>query len=113
MTTKLLTAASIITLAANSLTAAHAEPNQNAFDHANPNAKFLRCGTKHPSAEEAKSIEKRFREKLFKAQGQKKPSDKPRGGNGGNGDTTPDPGPGVPVSGSILIDTYVHIICTS
>ena len=91
---------------------AHSAPNEKAFENANSNAAFLRCGTKHPTPEEAERLEKRFKlDKLAKAA--KKPSGTPGGGGnggGGSGGGT-DPGPTLPSDGSILIDTYVHIIC--
>jgi len=91
---------------------AHSAPNEKAFENANSNAAFLRCGTKHPTPEEAERLEKRFKlDKLAKAA--KKPSGTPGGGGngGGGGGGGTDPGPTLPSDGSILIDTYVHIIC--
>jgi len=91
---------------------AHSAPNEKAFENANSNAAFLRCGTKHPTPEEAERLEKRFKlDKLAKAA--KKPRGTPGGGGnggGGSGGGT-DPGPTLPSDGSILIDTCVHIIC--
>ena len=91
---------------------AHSAPNEKAFENANSNAAFLRCGTKHPTPEEAERLEKRFKlDKLAKAA--KKPRGTPGGGGngGGGGGGGTDPGPTLPSDGSILIDTYVHIIC--
>ena len=91
---------------------AHSAPNEKALENANSNAAFLRCGTKHPTPEEAERLEKRFKlDKLAKAA--KKPRGTPGGGGnggGGSGGGT-DPGPTLPSDGSILIDTCVHIIC--
>ena len=95
--------------AANSLAA----PSDTAFENANPNASFLRCGTKHPSPSEAAASEKRFRDKLARVNA-KKP-DRPGGGNGnggGGGGGEEPPPPELPGSQSILIDTYIHVICT-
>ena len=95
--------------AANSLAA----PSDTAFETANPNASFLRCGTKHPSPSEAAASEKRFRDKLARVNA-KKP-DRPGGGNGnggGGGGGEEPPPPELPGSQSILIDTYIHVICT-
>jgi hypothetical protein len=95
------------------ISATSAAPNEKAFENANSNAAFLRCGTKHPSPEEAERIEKRFQlDKLSKAA--KKPSGTPGGGgnSGGGGGGGTDPGPSLPADGSILVDTYVHIICS-
>ena len=59
-----------------------AGPSDSALENANGNAKFLRCGTEHPSAAEAAKQEKRFRELLRQVKNGKKP-DRPGGGNGG------------------------------
>lgn len=106
---KLIPAVTIASLCAVN---AHSAPNEKAFENANSNAAFLRCGTKHPTPEEAERLEKRFKlDKLAKAA--KKPSGTPGGGGngGGGGGGGTDPGPTLPSDGSILIDTYVHIIC--
>ncbi len=92
-----------------------AAPADTAFDNANPNASFLRCGTKHPSPSEAAASEKRFRDKLARVNA-KKP-DRPGGGNGnggggGGGGGGGPPPPQLPGNSSILIDTYIHLICT-
>lgn len=84
-----------------------AAPSDSALENANGNAKFLRCGTEHPSAADAAKLEKRFRELFRQTQNGKKP-DRPGGGGGGGGE---DPPTAVPGAGSIVIDTYVHIIC--
>lgn len=106
---KLIPAVTIASLCAVN---AHSAPNEKAFENANSNAAFLRCGTKHPTPEEAERLEKRFKlDKLAKAA--KKPRGTPGGGGnggGGSGGGT-DPGPTLPSDGSILIDTCVHIIC--
>ena len=62
-----------------------AAPSDSALENANGNAKFLRCGTEHPSAADAAKQEKRFRELFRQTQNGKKP-DRPGGGNGGGGD---------------------------
>lgn len=36
---------------------AEPQPSQAAFDNANANPRFLRCGTSHPTAEEAQQFE--------------------------------------------------------
>ena len=94
-----------------------AGPSDSALENANGNAKFLRCGTEHPSAAEAAKKEKRFRELFRQTQNGKKP-DRPGGGNGGGGggggggeEPPPPPPTEVPGAGSIVIDTYVNIIC--
>ena len=91
-----------------------AGPSDSAIDNANSNAKFLRCGTEHPSAANAAKEEKRFRELLRQVKNGKKP-DRPGGGNGngggGGGGGGEDPPTTVPGAGSIVIDTYVNIIC--
>lgn len=74
--------------------------SENAHQHANPNAKFLRCGTEHPSAKEADLREQYFRNLRG---GKGKP------GGGGGGGTSYDPR-GV---GSVTIDVYMHVITDS
>jgi hypothetical protein len=86
-----------------------AGPSDSALENANGNAKFLRCGTEHPSAANAAKQEKRFRELFRQTQNGKKP-DRPGGGNGNGGGVEPPP-TAVPGAGSIVIDTYVNIIC--
>ena len=92
-----------------------AAPSDTALANANGNASFLRCGTEHPSAAQAASLEKRFRDRLQKRLNAKKP-DRPGGGNGnggggGGGGGEEPPPTEVPGAGSIAIDTYVNIIC--
>jgi hypothetical protein len=72
-----------------------------AFATANPNASFLRCGTKHPSPSEAKLIEERF--KALK--GMVETNAKPGGGGGGGGTGTV-----LPPNGSITVNVYFHVI---
>ena len=69
-----------------------------AFATANPNASFLRCGTKHPSPSEAKLIEERFRALKGMVETNAKP-----GGGGGGGST-------VPANGSINVSVYFHVV---
>lgn len=79
----------------------NAQSNEG-YDNANPNASFLRCGTKHPSPQEAKLIEERFQSLRGRIdQGAK---GKPGGGGGGGGGGT------LPAPGSIAIDVYFHVI---
>ena len=61
-----------------------AGPSDSAISNANSNAKFLRCGTEHPSAAKAAREEKRFRALLRQVKNGKKP-DRPGGGNGNGG----------------------------
>ncbi|MCL2917847.1 zinc metalloprotease [Shewanella litorisediminis] len=72
--------------------------NDNAFDNANPNASFLRCGTKQPSIQEAELREKHF-QTLKAAKG------KPGGGGGGGGSTYQPR-----ANGSVVVDVYMHVI---
>jgi hypothetical protein len=107
-----------VALATASFTpASFASPGDSAINNANGNAKFLRCGTEHPSAADAVKQEKRFRDLFRQTQNGKKP-DRPGGGNGGGGggggggeEPPPPPPTEVPGAGSIVIDTYVSIIC--
>lgn len=67
---------------------------------ANPNASFLRCGTRHPSVAEAKLIEERFQA----LKGMVELNAKPGSGGGGGGGST------VPANGSINVNVYFHVI---
>ncbi|MDP5210221.1 hypothetical protein [Microbulbifer sp. 2205BS26-8] len=67
--------------------------SSEAFDNTNHNANFLRCGTKHPSSEEAMMKERH----LSNLRG------KPGGGDGGSG-YIPRP------AGSVSVDVYFHVI---
>lgn len=93
-----------------------AGPSDSAISNANSNAKFLRCGTEHPSAAKASKEEKRFRALLRQVKNGKKP-DRPGGGNGnggggGGGGGEEPPPTEVPSPGSIVINTYINVICT-
>ena len=92
-----------------------AGPSDSALENANGNAKFLRCGTEHPSAADAAKQEKRFRELLRQVKNGKKP-DRPGGGNGGGGGGGgggEPPAPEVPANGSITVNTYINVICST
>lgn len=71
-----------------------------AFAAANPNASFLRCGTRHPTASEAKLIEERF----MALKGMVETNAKPGGGGGGGGGTV------LPPNGSIAVNVHFHVI---
>jgi len=94
-----------------------AGPSDSAINNANSNAKFLRCGTEHPTANKAAKEEKRFRALLRQVKNGKKP-DRPGGGNGngggggGGGGGEEPPPTEVPSPGSIVIETYINVICT-
>jgi len=112
---KLLLPIAVAVATASFVSTSFAGPSDSAINNANSNAKFLRCGTEHPSAANAAKQEKRFRELFRQTQNGKKP-DRPGGGNGngggGGGEEPPPPPPTeVPEAGSIVIDTYVNIIC--
>jgi len=85
--------------------------SQRAYEVANPNARFLQCGTKHPSRAEARNLEERFQS--WK-RGQKKPGGKPDNGNGngggGDGGGGGGGGPEIPGPGTIIVDVYFHVI---
>jgi hypothetical protein len=66
--------------------------SDNAYEHANPNASFLKCGTVHPDEATARLIEDAH--ERFKA------SKKPGGGGGGGGEPNP----------PATINAYVHVI---
>jgi hypothetical protein len=80
--------------------------SDSAFDSANPNASFLRCGTRHPSAAEAKLIEERFQLLRGRIAAKGKPGSGGGGGGGGGGGT-------VPANGSITVDVYFHVVTDS
>lgn len=75
--------------------------SQDALDHANSNASFLRCGTPEPSAREAQ-----FRESLFLTL----KSDKARGNPNGGGDGD---GGGGSTPTATTIDVYFHVIANT
>ena len=90
----------IILAAALALPLTALAQNQNAIDHANPNAKFLRCGTPEPSERDAQLREAHFLA-LKNAIGKGKPGG---GGGGGGGGSTPTP---------TTINVYFHVITSS
>ncbi len=96
---------SLVTAAVLSLPVSVMAQNQNAFDHANKNAKFLRCGTEDPSELEALLREQDFVKQL--AAKQAKASD--GNGNSGKGKPPPPPPP-PPPSGPITVNVYFHVI---
>lgn len=84
-----------------------ANPNQTAWDRANPNAAFKRCGTADLSVAQLDAVEEQFRQ--FSAL-KGKPTN-PGGGNGGGGDGGDGGGdPEVRPAGSVAIDVYFHVI---
>lgn len=81
-----------------------------AYDNANGNAAFLRCGTPHPTAEEARMIEEQFQALRGRINAKAPDSKgKPGGGGGGGGGDGGDTG-NLPAPGSIVIDVYFHVI---
>ncbi|MDC0465028.1 zinc metalloprotease [Pseudomonadales bacterium] len=99
----------LITLLALLTTQGSLAASDRAFEVANPNAKFLRCATEHPSPREAKALEAQFQWRKAQA---KKPSGKP-GKGGGGGDTGGGgggEGPTVPGPGTIVVNVYFHVI---
>ncbi len=81
-------------------------PNQSAWENANPNAKFLRCGTEDLTESQMQAAEDQFR-KFSALKG--KPT-KPGGGNGGGGGGDGGGDPVVRPAGSVSIDVYFHVI---
>ncbi len=71
--------------------------NEVAFSHANENASFLRCGTKHPSLKEAQ-----MKESHFKTMRGNSAKGKPGGGSGGGDQPR--------AAGSVTVDVYFHVI---
>jgi len=112
---KILVPLAVAVASASMVPTSLAGPSDSAIDNANSNAKFLRCGTEHPSAAQAAKEEKRFRELLRQVKNAKKP-DRPGGGNGGGGGGggggEEPPPTEIPSPGSIVINTYINVICT-
>jgi len=110
---KILVPLAVAVASASMVPTSLAGPSDSAIDNANSNAKFLRCGTEHPSAAQAAKEEKRFRELLRQVKNAKKP-DRPGGGNGGGGGGGGEEPPPteIPSPGSIVINTYINVICT-
>jgi hypothetical protein len=73
--------------------------SEKAFDHANPNAAFLRCGTPEPSERDAQLRESHFLTLLKSVNGKGKP------GSGGGGG-------GIPAEPT-TINVYFHVITNS
>lgn len=90
-------ARTMVALALAGLTPTLAAQSDEAIDHANPNSAFLRCGTKHPSAEEARRIEDQI--EMLRA----KAGEKGKPGGGGGGGT-------LPPAGSIPVGVVFHVI---
>ncbi len=77
--------------------------NSQSWDKANENAKFLRCGTPHPTAEEARMKENHFHALRGGSTQKGKPGS---GGGGGAGDQPR-------AVGSVTINVYFHVITDS
>ena len=90
-------ARTMLAVAVAGLTADLAAQSDTALDHANPNSAFLRCGTRHPSPEEARMIEDQIVALRTLVNGKGKP--------GGGGAAAPCRRPG-----SIPVDVYFHVI---
>ncbi len=112
LTTKLVVSASTLMLTCAFATTASAQ-DDTAWHNAHDNAAFKRCGTPHKTEKEVAMIEDYVRGQMTRA-GFKK------GGNGGgNGGGKPDGGggdggggePTTRPAGSVVFDTYYHIIC--
>jgi hypothetical protein len=93
---------SLVIAAVISLPVSVMAQNQNAYDHANKNAKFLRCGTEDPSELEALLREEDFVKQLVAKQA------KAADGNGNSGKGKPPPPP--PPTGPITVSVYFHVI---
>ena len=108
LTTKLVLSASTVMLAGAFATTASAQ-DQSAWDNANGNANFLRCGTPHKSDKEVSMIEQYVRGQM-KRNNLKKP-DKGNGNGGGGGGGGEEPAPEFRAPGTVVFDTYYHIVC--
>lgn len=90
MLRQIFLASAAIVLAATTLPAlAQSDP---AFDHANPNSSFLRCGTRTPTEQEARMIEEYVQ--------------RMRGRSGGSNDG----GEAARAAGSVTFDVWFHVI---
>ena len=98
----------LVSVAALSFSAPAFSQNDNAYENANLNANFLRCGTKHPSKEEARLIEEQFA--MFRGRLNAKKPDKPGKPGGGDGGDGGDGGGGIPGTGTIEIPVVFHVI---
>ena len=102
--------AGLATVAAFGLAAPAFAQSDSAWENANPNAKFKRCGTRDLSGAEMLAIDGLVAKLRGNAKGQKKGNGngggKPGGGGDGGGGTDP-----VRPAGSVAIDTVFHIIC--
>jgi hypothetical protein len=83
--------------------------SDNAYDNADPNAKFLRCGTRHPSPEEARMIEEQFQALRGRLNG-KAPDGKGKPGGGGGGSGGGGGGGTLPATGSIVVPVWFHVV---
>jgi hypothetical protein len=92
------TASTLLALVTAALPATLAAQSDEALDHANGNASFLRCATQHPSDLQARLIEEQFEVLRGKLNGKGKPG----GGGGGGGQ--------LPPSGSITVPVVFHVI---
>jgi hypothetical protein len=96
--------------AALALSASAFAQSDNAYDNADPNAEFLRCGTRHPSPEEARMIDEQFQ--ALRARINAKAPDgkgKPGGGSGGGGGGGGS-GVSVPNAGTIAVPVVFHVV---
>ena len=87
-----------------------AAQSQSAWEHANPNAKFKRCATPDPSAEQMSKMNdavNKVRGLAKKPDGTGKPGGGGGDGGGGGGDGGGDT---VRPGGSVSIDVYFHVI---
>lgn len=75
-----------------------AAQSQQAYDNANPNASFLRCGTRTPTEQEARLIDEHVRNMRARAA--------KNGGNGGNEAG----GESARSAGSVVFDVWFHVI---
>ena len=81
--------------------------SDRAYAVANSKAHFLRCGTKHPTAAEARELVERFHS--WKQANAKKPTSNPGNGNGRGGGygSGSGSGPDIPGPGTIIVDVYL------
>ncbi len=111
LTTKFVLSASTVLLTGAFATTAAAQ-SDSGWHNAHDNAAFKRCGTPHKSEKEVAMIEEYVRGQMGRA-GLKKGGNgggKP-GGGGGDGGGGEEPAPTIRPAGSVVFDTYYHVVC--
>lgn len=106
ITTKLVLSASTVLLTGAFATTASAQSDAG-WHNSHDNAAFKRCGTRDLTKTEVDLMEAAIQRRINNA---KKP-DNPGGGNGGGGDGGDGGGDTTRPDGTVIFDTYFHVIC--